>query len=253
MKVNALVLVAALAALCASSVHAQGAVAANEDRARELFSAGRAALDVGRPEQARSLLAESLALAPNAGAAFNLSLVHIELGQMVAAKALLLRLLSEEYGRIADEQRSIVESKLALTESAIAHVRVVVEGSPIELSLDGESQGVAENGQEFILDEGSHVFVGRRGAASARVEREFEGGARSEVHLQPVDEAALQREIEAQEDRRVRRRRRRWALSLTAIVVLAAGAVTAGVLLQPQPVGIQDPVYGNTQTLGFRF
>jgi hypothetical protein len=190
------VLFAALATLAsASSSFAQdGASAA---RARELFDQANQALGTGRFAEARDLLRESLALAPNVGSAFNLAVALRGTGEILEAVRVFDALLGGEHGALSRDQRSEAERLLRATRGEIAVLHVSASGAErIEIRIDGTRVGDVGPGDrlEHQVDPGEHVVTAsapRRETAEAPVTLDRGGSRRVELALEPSADARL--------------------------------------------------------------
>jgi len=89
-----------------------------------LFERGREALAEGRFAQARQLLDQSLALAPNKAVAFGAALARERVGSFVAAEELLLALDGGDFGALDEVQRQRVAESLVSVRSQIATIEL---------------------------------------------------------------------------------------------------------------------------------
>jgi hypothetical protein len=150
-------LLAALAcAPCAASAQRE------RDRARRLFETAVEQLHAGRFAEARDLLNQSLAIAPNPGTAFNLVVAYRGTGELLRAESLLDGLLRGEHGPLAGEQRREVDRMLAATRADIGTLAIEASGADeIELRIDGSVAGRSRDGAslEVRVDPGERVLV----------------------------------------------------------------------------------------------
>lgn len=170
---------------------------ASAARARALFERASDELRAGRFAEARDLLNQSLALAPNPGTAFNLGVAYRGTGEALRAEAMLRSLLAGEHGSLDAGQRREVQRLLAETQAEIGTLVVRASGAErIELRLDGRLAGHVGDGEslEIRVDPGERIVLAsapdrETHEARARVRR----GGREEIAiaLTPTPEARV--------------------------------------------------------------
>ncbi len=179
----------------ASTALAQAPAAASG--ARELFDEANEALVTGRFAEARDLLRESLALAPNAGSAFNLAVALRGTGQTLEAVRVFDSLLEGQYGALSANQRREARRLRRATSGEVAVVHVRATGAErIEVRIDGARVATTEEGEriEHRVDPGEHVVTAsapRRETAEERVTLDRGGSRVVELALRPSADALL--------------------------------------------------------------
>lgn len=155
----------------------------DEDRARQLFEAAHEAGEAGRLAVARDLFEESYELVPRMQTAYNLGVVLWELGDVLAAEALLTRVAGEDLN--VDDRREL-DALLSQVSGDVAVVTVDLRGdrAGAELRLDGALTTGTGDRREVRVDPGHHIATARAPDGRAD-EAEFEAdrGSREAVTL----------------------------------------------------------------------
>jgi hypothetical protein len=147
--------------------------------AQQLTERARAEVAAGRLTEARDLLQQSLTLERSPTTAFNLGLVMHDLGQLVASRDLLERVLAGEYGTLPTDRVARTQEMIRTITPRIGTLLCTVRGAPeTEVWVDGARAGVALDGAalRIPIDPGDHAL---RFAATGRsaIERQ--------VHVDP--------------------------------------------------------------------
>ena len=210
----------------------------------QLVIDARTAVEQARLADARRLLERAFELEPSPAIGFNLALVLRDLGELIAARAMLERVLSGELGELPEDRSARAQEILREVSAAIATVMVRVTGPDrAEVRLDGAVAGTAVTGETLRIttDPGDHVIL----ATAAGFEPADERLALARGDIQRVDLALVSttaRRAVAHTERAPAPPRERavsdggggvlespwlWA----ALVLVAAAGVTAAVLV----------------------
>ncbi|HMJ16083.1 MAG TPA: tetratricopeptide repeat protein [Polyangiaceae bacterium] len=135
----------ALSVLSAGAAAAdRGATGARVTEARRQFDDAVERLKAGRFAEARDLLNQSLALAPNPATAFNLGVAYRGTGETQQAVEVLSSLLSGEYGHINSERRAEVSALLAAVTAEVGTLTIETRGAAVaDVRVDGRSVGAS--------------------------------------------------------------------------------------------------------------
>jgi tetratricopeptide (TPR) repeat protein len=219
-----------LALLLPATVRAEG----EGDEARRLFEEGVAAL--GREDYATALVAFQRAreLSPRAVLLFNIGMCHRALMQYPQAIAAFREYVGESAGdpNAADLRRQAAQLVDEM-DAGISDVEVLVNVDGATLYLDGAQVGSTPLVRALRVGPGSHVVEARReGYRDARMPFDVMAGEDTQVQLElealpaviapPVGEADDGGVVD------------KWWFWTILGVVVAGGAVTAGVLLWPE-------------------
>jgi hypothetical protein len=144
--------------------------------AQRLTERARAEVAAGRLAEARDLLQQSLTLERSPTTAFNLGLVMHDLGQLVASRDLLERVLAGEYGTLPADRVARTQEMIRTITPRIGTLLCTVRGAPeTEVWVDGARAGVALDGSALRIpvDPGDHAL---RFAATGRsaIERQVQ-------------------------------------------------------------------------------
>lgn len=121
-------------------------------RARELFEQGKTAMSVGRFDEARLALSESLRLVPKASAAFNLAVAYRGMGQPKEATEVLDRVLSGTYGDAPPEMQEQAERLRSEALADLVPVKLTLAGAKrATVRVDGVEAGHAVQGVPLKL------------------------------------------------------------------------------------------------------
>lgn len=235
------------------------------DEARISFEEGTRALREGRYADAVVALERSHALLPNVPNAFNLAVALLRAQQPLRALVILRALEDGLHGPLADAQQAAVTERVTEALGHVAQLEVVVHrpaggDGPVAVRVDVDGASAIEltlapgqtASRRIELEPGDHTLV-VTAPPYLRAERSFAATAGSSSRTafdlglaategdavapagtaaSSIDETAL------------------WVGILTGVVVLTAGAVTVGVLVdQAQPRPVVDPVTGIAETL----
>jgi hypothetical protein len=266
---SSLVLLISLAIVCPT--HAQEAQ--QTALARTLFEEGVARADRGDWVGAADRFARAYTLKPTSGIAFNWASALMEVGKLLEAQELLLRIVRETSSDA--ELRKQSELSLAAIDERIARIRVRVVGDVSDsarLEVDGVAWPRAAWDVTSPIDPGRHLLVLKSdGKEHTRIELTLtEGDARelvmntsgpteltraprpfaasSRADRPPAQLVALRPAAEAPtqvDDDRARPLRRSWMLWTAVGVVVAGGVVTAVLLTRDREEVERDPVMGN--------
>lgn len=237
------------AAILAAVLRAAAATAqpagAPQDAAlsREQFERGVAAARAGRWAEARAAFERAYAARASALILFNLAGVQVRTGQLLAGAESYRRFLHEaERDPAAAAYRTVAAQALARIEPRVPHVRVVVRGDArgATLWLDARPQPAAVRGVDVPVDPGAHEAALRQGEAILAAGRcTVAEAAVCEIVLAPVPvpapaprvtTPAPARNAPAPPPRRAQPGIAPWLWGAGGLVLLAAGAVTAGVI-----------------------
>lgn len=130
--------------------------------ARRQFDAAVDRLKEGRFAEARDMLNQSLALAPNPATAFNLGVAYRGTGETQRAVEILSSLLSGAYGRINAERRAEVSALLAAVRAEVGTLIVATRGAAAaDVRIDGRSFGSTPDGGRVVVrvDPGERVVT----------------------------------------------------------------------------------------------
>jgi hypothetical protein len=133
-----------------------------EREARALFERAVACLNDAQFAEARDLLRRSLELAPNPGAAFNLSVAYRGTGESRRAAVLLESLLHGRHGALSPAQRTQLKAALAAVRAELSSLSIEARGAPeIEVRVDGEHVGNLKDGErlEWPIDAGERLIA----------------------------------------------------------------------------------------------
>ncbi len=182
----------ALALLVATSAAAQTAstpeakAEAQERYERALKLADIAGTDRQLLEGALAEFQAAWKLFPAAPILFNVAVTQRKLGLRGEALRTFEWYLAEA-GEIAPERRAAVEEEIREIRSQVAEVRVVVEGGPAELWVDGRAIGSTPLADALFLLPGTHTFKAvRQGAIPAEKQLEVLSGKSYDLALSPV-------------------------------------------------------------------
>lgn len=246
---RALVVALTVVAATPSVAAAQSGGAARVSEARELFAAGSRAVDEGRWADAVSLFSRSYEISGVPPALFNLAFALRALGRHVEAKSAFDLLLTRHRDVIEPELRDRAVSLLEEERARIAHVSVegLANDREYVLHLDGAMlPDRRERPIRLEVDPGDHsLSVQAEGFRPFHWQRALSAGDEVAVHvsLEPLtvassaDARALAVVPPASGDQAVDRGEESSSILSSplfwtgVVVVLAAGAVTAFLLL----------------------
>ncbi|MBI4954779.1 MAG: PEGA domain-containing protein [Myxococcales bacterium] len=160
------------------------ASASAASRAAELFAEAKRAIDEGRKEEARKLLAEAFGLQKSWDIAANLGSLEIELGAHADAAAHVSFALGAFPVSGSVEKRNKLAEWLEQAKAKIGTVRLgaTVEGA--ELTVDGKGVGRAPLAEAVFVMPGAHVFgASHPQYEGGREERTLEAGSEMEIQL----------------------------------------------------------------------
>lgn len=219
---------------------------ASLERARELFNAGRAALDARRPRQAQELLAESFGIVERIGTGYNLALAHRANSEPIQAVALCERILAGELGELSDDQRALATLLSEVSQSEIARVSIRwTNAEEATLSVDDAEPRIVRQGEAFEINPGAHVFEAEAGPRRGRVEQQINPGETVEVHVELVEPEPLPGLEEPPPPRRG------WIAAVVAVVVAAGVGVALAFTLRDDNKPLEDDVFGVVEALRF--
>ncbi|NMC72351.1 MAG: PEGA domain-containing protein [Myxococcales bacterium] len=234
-------LAGALAVVCAAAAPraAEAQASGDEAEARRLFEEGVAALD--REDYATALVAFQRAreLSTRPILLYNIGMCQRALLRFPEAIDSLRQFLVEAGQDATDDQRQQVVEVIAEMESSLSQVWVQVNVDGATLFLDGRQVGSTPLVQPLRVGAGAHVLEARRpGYRDARMPFDVMAGESRQVQLVlealpaavpagpgPSAEPPEEEETSVLES---------WWLWTIVGVVVAGGAVTAGVLLWPE-------------------
>jgi hypothetical protein len=147
-------LILALGVSSASFAAADSARASDRvGEARRQFEDAVERLKAGRFAEARDMLNQSLALAPNPATAFNLGVAYRGTGETQRAVEVLASLLAGKYGPVKGERRAEVRALLAAVRAEVATLTVVARGAAAaDVRIDGRSFGATDDGGRVVAD-----------------------------------------------------------------------------------------------------
>lgn len=220
--------------------------------ARALFEEGVSFAERGNWSEAADRFERTYAIRPSPNVLYNLASARVELGQLVVGSELLRRIVEDEATPAA--LRRAAEQRLTAVSPRIARLRIAARdlARGDEVRLDGRSLDRVLLGVDVPVDPGSHrVAVVRRGRSVAFGEARVSDGETVEIalevppaidptHAAEASEApALARAVSGNPngapslDEGGRPLRKQWWFWTALTAVVAAGAVTAWLLLRP--------------------
>ncbi len=139
-----------------------GRPGARVGEARRQFEDAVERLEAGRFAEARDMLNQSLALAPNPATAFNLGVAYRGTGETLRAVEVLSSLLAAKYGPVKGERRAEVRALLAAVRAEVATLTIETRGAPsADVRIDGRSFGSSVDGGRVVanVDAGERVVT----------------------------------------------------------------------------------------------
>lgn len=218
------------------------ALAHAQDRARELFTRGTAALQEGRFPEARDLLRESLEHNAHPSTAFNLIVALRGTDDPVGAVELCDRLLGGDFGALAAARRAQAASVCDDARGDVATIEVETFGAEnVTIRIDGSPAGEVRAGERFerTVNPGRRVVAATApGHAGDEQVVNVERGGRARVMLRLVP-IAVDGPTGSGDDSLLW-----WLVGGSAVAVVVAIVVLAAVLApQPgQPEGGDFPI-----------
>lgn len=151
-----------MATSMAGSAHAQGD-GPDSDRANQLFKKGKVAFNAGKYNDALRIYSEAWSLKQSPDIAANLAQTESELGRHRDAAEHFSFALDHLLPSSTDEQKQALAEGLAEEKKEIGSLRVTLEPSDSEFTIDGARVTVPPSGDVFI-EPGEHaVAVNREG------------------------------------------------------------------------------------------
>ena len=184
-------------AMTSATLGARAQEPSRRQEARALFDDAVRRLRAGHFAEARDLLNQSLVLAPNPAAGFNLGVAYRGAGESIRATEVLEGLLEGRYGQLGDAQRREVTELLRATRAEIGTLSIEARGAPVaQVRVDGRLVGDAHEGQplEVRVDPGERLVVASatdREASEHRAHVRRGGRARVVLVLRPTMEARV--------------------------------------------------------------
>jgi hypothetical protein len=259
-----------LAYLCASPALAKPArprqrAAAQADPAayRALIDQALEDYDAQNFAEARALFLRAHELLPNARTLRGLGMVEFELRNYIDSVARLEQALASNVRPLEGELRREAEQLLVRARSYIAHVELVtapVSTEGVHVTLDGEP--IAEGQRALTMTVGEHVLlVQAPGYQDERRNLSIKGAEQQRVVVQLTPSASVTKApvlaLASTPERRDKPPLWKNPWLWTAVGLVVAGGITAGVLLgtrrdakDPEP--IPGDIGGVVQTLRFR-
>lgn len=152
-------------------------------KARERFTEGVRLVKKKAWQPAYEAFLEAWQLKQHPQIALNLGRVEMELGKHRGAIAHLQHWLDNN--RPEDPDSVQARAWIAEAKKEVATLRITVQGSGVEVRIDGESVGTSPLPPEIYVEPGKHtVEVGDR-ASRDEVTAEYQAGSTSEVSLAP--------------------------------------------------------------------